>query len=100
MQALKKMQLNDEPFTSLDVRPQDEFSAGHLPSAINIPIDELPKSLGKLNNQKPVIIYCRGPYCMWSHETVEALRAKGYEAKRLNEGYPEWQAQVYNSNMT
>ncbi|QCU90244.1 ArsR/SmtB family transcription factor [Thiomicrorhabdus sediminis] len=93
LQALKKMQLNDESFTLLDVRPQDEFSAGHLPSAINIPIDELPKSLGKLNNQKPVIIYCRGPYCMWSHEAVEALRAKGYEAKRLNEGYPEWQAQ-------
>lgn len=100
LQALKKMQLNDEPFTLLDVRPQDEFSAGHLPSAINIPIDELPKSLGKLNNQKPVIIYCRGPYCMWSHEAVQTLRAKGYEAKRLNEGYPEWQAQVYNSNMT
>ncbi|MDG6777685.1 metalloregulator ArsR/SmtB family transcription factor [Thiomicrorhabdus sp. zzn3] len=99
LQALKKMQLNDEPFTLLDVRPQDEFSAGHLPSAINIPINELPKSLGKLNNQKPVIIYCRGPYCMWSHEAVQTLRAKGYEAKRLNEGYPEWQAQVYNSNV-
>lgn len=93
LQALKKMQLNNQSFTLLDVRPQDEFSAGHLPKAINIPIDELPKSLSKLNQKQPLIIYCRGPYCMWSHEAVEMLRAKGYNAKRLIDGYPEWQAQ-------
>ncbi|QCU90990.1 ArsR/SmtB family transcription factor [Thiomicrorhabdus sediminis] len=92
LQALKKMQLSDQPFTLLDVRPQDEFSAGHLPSAINIPIDELPKSISQLNPQQPVIIYCRGPYCMWSQQAIETLHAKGYEAQRLIEGYPEWQA--------
>uniref|UniRef100_Q31DT3 Transcriptional regulator, ArsR family n=1 Tax=Hydrogenovibrio crunogenus (strain DSM 25203 / XCL-2) TaxID=317025 RepID=Q31DT3_HYDCU len=92
LQVLKKMERNHQSYTLLDVRPYDEFSSGHLPSAINIPIDELPKNLSLLKLDKPLIIYCRGPYCMWSHEAAEMLQQKGYNAKRLIEGYPEWRA--------
>lgn len=92
LEALKKMQNEHQSYTLLDVRPQDEFAAGHLPDAINVPIEELPQSLSRLEADHPLIVYCRGPYCMWSQEAVEALRAKGFDAKRLVEGYPEWQA--------
>ncbi|QBZ84132.1 putative HTH-type transcriptional regulator YgaV [Hydrogenovibrio crunogenus] len=92
LQVLKKMERNHQSFTLLDVRPYDEFSSGHLPNAINIPIDELSKNFSQLSPDQPLIIYCRGPYCMWSHEAAEILQEKGYEAKRLIEGYPEWRA--------
>lgn len=93
LKTLKEMELNNQSFTLLDVRPEDEFSAGHLPKAINIPIDELPQSISQLNRQQQIIIYCRGPYCMWSQEAVETLLGKGYKAKRLLQGVAEWQAE-------
>lgn len=76
----------------LDVRPAEEFSAGHLPGAINIPIHELEKRLRELPKRKEVIAYCRGPYCLMSYDAVSLLRKKGIKARRLEAGLPEWRA--------
>ena len=78
--------------TVLDVRPAEEYAAGHLPGAINVPIDKLEGYLSKLPKRKEVIAYCRGPYCLMSFEAVEKLRQRGFKAKRLEDGYPEWRA--------
>lgn len=78
--------------TVLDVRPEEEFAAGHLPGAINVPVDRLETFLAKLPRRKEVIAYCRGPYCLMSFEAVEKLRKRGFKAKRLADGYPEWRA--------
>lgn len=76
----------------LDVRPADEFEAGHLPGAINIQLSELDKHLKNLSKDQEVIAYCRGAYCVLSFEAVAGLRKKGFKARRLEEGYPEWKA--------
>lgn len=78
--------------TVLDVRPAEEYAAGHLPGAINVPVDRLEKYLSKLPKRKEVLAYCRGPYCLMSFEAVEKLRRRGFKAKRLQNGYPEWRA--------
>lgn len=78
--------------TLLDVRPAEEYAAGHLPGAINVPIEKLEKFLSKLPKRKEVVAYCRGPYCLMSFEAVEKLRKRGFRAKRLQDGYPEWRA--------
>lgn len=80
----------EEAVTVLDVRPGDEFEAGHLPGAMNIPLAELERRLAELPPGREVVAYCRGPYCVLSFEAVAALRAHGYRARRLEEGYPEW----------
>ena len=74
----------------LDVRPPEEFAAGHLPGAVNIPIHELEKRLRELPKRKEVIAYCRGPYCLMSYDAVYLLRKKGLKARRLETGLPEW----------
>jgi rhodanese-related sulfurtransferase/biotin operon repressor len=76
--------------TVLDVRPPEEFAAGHLPGAVNIPIHELEKRLGELPKRKEVVAYCRGPYCLMSYDAVQLLRRKGLKARRLQNGLPEW----------
>jgi ArsR family transcriptional regulator len=76
----------------LDVRPADEFQAGHLPDAINIPIDQLEQMFNLLPKDKEIVAYCRGPYCALSHEAVKRLREKGFRVRRFAEGYPEWKA--------
>lgn len=78
--------------TVLDVRPPEEFALGHLPGAVNIPLDRLDEALGELPVDRPVVAYCRGPYCILSFEAVSRLRAHGLDAIRLEEGYPEWKA--------
>lgn len=78
--------------TVLDVRPKEEFEAGHLPGAINIPLTELEGRLGKLPKSREFIAYCRGPYCLLSYDAVERLRKKGLKARRLEDGFPEWKA--------
>ncbi|MGE3977886.1 MAG: ArsR/SmtB family transcription factor [Nitrospira sp.] len=84
--------LRDGMVTVLDVRPPEEYSLGHLPGAINIPIGELKRRLADLPKRREVVAYCRGPYCVWSVEAVATLRAKGYRVRRLEDGYPEWKA--------
>jgi rhodanese-related sulfurtransferase len=76
--------------TVLDVRPAEEFAAGHLPDAVNIPIHELEKRLSELPKRKEVVAYCRGPYCLMSYDAVQLLRRKGLKARRLEAGLPEW----------
>lgn len=76
----------------LDVRPEDEFTLGHLPTAINLPFDKLKKRLSDLDSSREVVAYCRGPWCVLSFETVALLRAKGFAVRRLEDGYPEWKA--------
>jgi ArsR family transcriptional regulator len=76
----------------LDVRPQDEFELGHLPGAVNIPVDELKRRLAELPKKQEIVAYCRGPYCVFSFEAVAILRRRGYTVRRLEEGFPEWKA--------
>jgi len=78
--------------TILDVRPEDEFALGHLPGAVNIPLRALPARLSELDRRQEVVAYCRGPYCVLSFEAVAALRARGFKARRLVDGLPEWRA--------
>jgi rhodanese-related sulfurtransferase len=78
--------------TVLDVRPAKEFAAGHLPGAINVAVEELSRHLRKLPKGREVIAYCRGPYCLLSVDAVALLRTKGYKARRLEDGFPEWKA--------
>ena len=78
--------------TVLDVRPAEEYAAGHLPGAINVPIDQLENRLGKLSKKREIVAYCRGPYCLMSFEAVEKLRKRGLRARRLENGFPEWRA--------
>lgn len=76
----------------LDVRPEDEFALGHLPGAINVPLHALKKRLSEFDRSQEIVAYCRGPYCVLSYEAVAALRAKGFKARRLEDGLPEWRA--------
>jgi rhodanese-related sulfurtransferase/biotin operon repressor len=76
--------------TVLDVRPPEEFAAGHVPGAINIPLDQLEQRLGELPSDREVVAYCRGPYCLLAYEAVKRLRAHGFAARRLVDGFPEW----------
>jgi rhodanese-related sulfurtransferase/biotin operon repressor len=78
--------------TVLDVRPAEEYAAGHLPGAINVPVEDLAKRLRKLPKGREVIAYCRGPYCLLSVDAVALLRRKGLKARRLENGFPEWKA--------
>jgi rhodanese-related sulfurtransferase/DNA-binding transcriptional ArsR family regulator len=78
--------------TVLDVRPADEYAAGHVPGAINIPLSELESRIAELDPVREVVAYCRGPYCVLSFEAVAALRARGFNVRRLEDGLPEWRA--------
>src|SRR3954447_15375589 len=78
--------------TVLDVRPPEVFAAGHLPGAINIPVHELEKRIKELPKRREVVAYRRGPDCLMSFEAVETLRKKGFRARRLQNGLPEWRA--------
>ena len=85
--------LNEGSVTVLDVRPRDEYAAGHLPGAINITPDELEKRLSDLPEGRETIAYCRGTWCVLSFNAVALLRAQGITARRLEDGYPEWKAE-------
>jgi rhodanese-related sulfurtransferase/DNA-binding HxlR family transcriptional regulator len=76
--------------TVIDVRPPEEYAAGHVPGAINIPLSELERHLKDLPSDREVVAYCRGPYCVLAYEAVERLRKKGFQARRLQDGFPEW----------
>jgi rhodanese-related sulfurtransferase len=78
--------------TVIDVRPSEEFEAGHIPNAISVPLPELKKRLRELPKRREVIAYCRGPYCVMALDAVEILRAKGFRAHRMEHGVVEWRA--------
>lgn len=76
--------------TVLDVRPQEEFNAGHVQGAINIPINELEQHLQDFDPSQEIVAYCRGPHCILAFDAVAKLRTKGFQARRLENGFPEW----------
>jgi rhodanese-related sulfurtransferase/DNA-binding transcriptional ArsR family regulator len=77
----------------LDVRPAEEYRAGHIPGAKSIPVDDLERRLGELGAGQEIVAYCRGPYCVMAYKAVEILRASGHQARRLADGLPEWRAE-------
>src|SRR4051795_3505639 len=74
----------------VDVRPAEEYAAGHIDGARSIPFDELERRLAELPPDREVVAYCRGPFCAYAHDAVRRLRAAGRDARRLEEGWPEW----------
>jgi rhodanese-related sulfurtransferase/predicted transcriptional regulator len=88
-ELLKRMRRRD--VVLVDVRPTDEFDAGHIEGAQSVPLNELEQRLDELPKGREVIAYCRGPFCVMAHEAVHRLRAAGLPARRLEEGWPEWQ---------
>jgi rhodanese-related sulfurtransferase len=78
--------------TVLDVRPPEEFHAGHIPGAVSIPVADLKKRLASLPKYREVVAYCRGPYCVYAVDAVKVLRANGFKAVRMDEGVLEWKA--------
>lgn len=74
----------------LDVRPEQEYAAGHIAGAHSVPVSDISARLAELSDEKEYVAYCRGPYCVYADEAVAVLRANGLKAQRLTEGYPEW----------
>ncbi len=89
--ALRRKVKNGE-VTVLDVRPPEEFEAGHIPGALSVPLPELAKRLSELPRRREVVAYCRGPYCVLAVEAVKLLRRKGFKAVRLEDGILDWAA--------
>jgi rhodanese-related sulfurtransferase len=77
----------------LDVRPEEEYVAGHITGARSIPVAELRNRIKEVPKKRVVVAYCRGPYCVFADEAVGLLRDAGYKAFRLDGGFPEWQVQ-------
>jgi rhodanese-related sulfurtransferase len=78
--------------TVVDVRPAEEYRAGHIPGAISIPVAELKARLKEVPTDRDVVAYCRGPYCVMAIEAVELLRKKGFKAHRMEQGVVDWRA--------
>lgn len=74
----------------LDVRPPDEYAAGHIPGAISMPYEEIEQRFSELPDDGEIIAYCRGPYCIYAVRAVEVLRRRGFRARRLEDGIPDW----------
>ncbi len=77
----------------LDVRPPEEYVAGHFPGAVSVPLPELTRRIGELPKRKEIVAYCRGPYCVMAAEAVAMLRKRGFRAHRLEEGVADWKLQ-------
>lgn len=96
LEAVSRVELlqrmKDGLVTVLDVRPEDEFAAGRVPGALNMPLRELTQRLADLPRDQEIIAYCRGPYCVLAFEAVALLREHGFKARRLEGGFPEWRA--------
>ena len=87
--------LTEESAVVLDVRPEEEYRAGHVPGALSVPLASLEAALQTLPKDKEIVAYCRGPYCVFSDEAVRFLNGRGYQARRLTEGFPDWRAAGY-----
>jgi rhodanese-related sulfurtransferase/DNA-binding HxlR family transcriptional regulator len=82
--------LRDGDVVVLDVRPEPEFHAGHISGAISVPVKEIARRLRAVPKDRQVVAYCRGPYCVYADDAVRTLKRRGYDAARLEDGYPEW----------
>ena len=89
-QAELRKLVREGDVTVIDVRPGDEYEAGHIPGALSIPVSELQRRLRELPKRREVIAYCRGPYCVFSLEAVTLLRKHGFRARRADDGLPAW----------
>ena len=78
--------------TVLDVRPPEEYAAGHIPGAINVPLADLRRRWRELPRGREIVAYCRGPYCLLAFDAVAELRKRGRKARRLEDGFPEWRS--------
>jgi rhodanese-related sulfurtransferase len=78
--------------TVIDVRPREEYAAGHIPGAISVPLADLPKRVTELRTRRDIVAYCRGPYCVMALDAVDLLRRKGIRAQRMDQGVAEWRA--------
>ncbi|HEU4946991.1 MAG TPA: metalloregulator ArsR/SmtB family transcription factor [Kribbella sp.] len=87
-ELLRRLEAGD--VTLIDVRPGEEYAAGHIPGALSVPVDELAGRLAELPDGATVVAYCRGSYCVMAHEAVRALTAEGVHALRLSDGMLEW----------
>jgi len=88
-ELLKRLRARD--VVLVDVRPAEEFDAGHIHGAVSIPLDELDERLAELPADSEIVAYCRGAFCAYAHDAVRTLRARGRSARRLEGGWPEWQ---------
>jgi rhodanese-related sulfurtransferase/DNA-binding MarR family transcriptional regulator len=84
--------LIEDTIILLDVRPVEEYEASHLPDALSMPVAELEARLSELPQDREIVAYCRGPYCVFADEAVALLRSNGYNARRLEQGLPDWRA--------
>lgn len=82
--------VRDDDLILLDVRPSEEYRAGHIPGAISIPLPELKGKITSLPKGVEIVAYCRGPYCVLAPQALEILRRHGFRARRLQDGFPEW----------
>ncbi|MBV7255908.1 ArsR family transcriptional regulator [Pacificimonas sp. WHA3] len=82
--------LSEGSVTILDIRPADEYAAGHIPGALNAALTDLDRIIPSLDPDAEIVAYCRGPYCIYAHQAVAALRKRGLNARRLEGGLPEW----------
>ncbi|MCP5201657.1 MAG: metalloregulator ArsR/SmtB family transcription factor [Gammaproteobacteria bacterium] len=96
MEPISRAELMDRAqngaVTVLDVRRREEYALGHVPGAVCVPLEELESRLAELDSAQQIVAYCRGPWCVLSFEAVARLRALGFDARRLEDGYPEWRA--------
>ena len=81
-----------ESVVVLDVRPEEEYRAGHIPGARSVPVERLEAYVEELPQEREIVAYCRGPYCVFSDEAVALLSSRGYRARRPQEGLPDWRA--------
>jgi rhodanese-related sulfurtransferase len=89
-ELLRRVRTGD--VTVVDVRPREEYVAGHLPGAISVPLADLARRAGELRKRRDIVAYCRGPYCVMALDAVDLLRRKGFRAHRLEHGVAEWRA--------
>lgn len=104
MDAVDREQLlqrvRDGEVTVIDVRPEHEYLAGHIPGALSVPLAELKKRLAELPKGREVVAYCRGPYCVMAVEAVDLLRRRGFHALRMEEGVADWRARGWDVEHT
>jgi rhodanese-related sulfurtransferase/DNA-binding transcriptional ArsR family regulator len=87
-----RRRLSKGDVTLIDVRPEAEYRAGHIPGALSMPVDQLGRRYREIPKRREVIAYCRGPYCVYSADAVKLLRKRGYRARRMEEGLPDWRS--------
>ncbi|MFN4763192.1 ArsR/SmtB family transcription factor [Gillisia sp. Q332] len=95
-----RQKITGQDVVILDVRPGEEYEHGHIKEAISIPVEELAGRMDELPRDSEIIAYCRGPLCVYADEAVSLLREKGFKAKRLKEGYPDWKAMGFPAEIS